>query len=300
MKKIITINSRSNMEKLAEFADGFIASNDAYATRLQQSFEVDELKNIIKEAHRLNKEVFISMNRMMHNSDMISFKSFVVEMEKENPTGYIVGDIGVVYLLKTLGIEEKAVYNPETLLANVFDFNFNATLGISGAFLAKEITFEDIITITNEKKLKAFMYVHGFLNMFYSKRQLISSYFENIRQENTYHDKKNLKIKEEKRPDLSYPILEDQGGTHVFRDKVFTSINQINDLKDHVDYAVFDFIFHDDTYAYDILSIYQQKLDGKDVDYRVLEEKYSELWDDGFFYKKTVYKPKKVTRWLNY
>lgn len=296
MIKLVTIYDLRHMEKLSEFADGFIGANDQFATRVERSFSVLELLDLIKEAHRLNKKIYISINQMMHNDQIASFKEFIQTLETANPTGYIVGDIGVVYLLRELKIEAKGVYNPETLLTNVFDFNFNQTLGVHGAFLAKEITLEDILAITKQKKLHAFMYVHGYLNMFYSKRQLISSYFENLDQNNPYHDKRNLKIKEEKRPDLVYPILEDNGGTHVFRDKVFSTLNHMNRLKEHIDYAVFDMVLHDDSYTYDVLKRYVEVLEGKEPLTSDIEQKYGETWDDGFLYKKTVYKPKKVTR----
>ena len=88
---------------------------------------------------------------MLHNDHIEPLKSFINALEAYDPTGYIVGDIGVVHIFNTLKIPNKVIYNPETLLTNKFDFNFNATLGLFGAFLAKEIPLEDVLEITKEK-----------------------------------------------------------------------------------------------------------------------------------------------------
>ncbi|HKL60876.1 MAG TPA: U32 family peptidase [Acholeplasma sp.] len=297
MKKIVTLYDVSNITKLSEYADGFIVANDMFATRVEKSFSKSDIITAIKTCHDLGKMIFVSINKMLHNDHIEPLKSFINALEAYDPTGYIVGDIGVVHIFNTLKIPNKVIYNPETLLTNKFDFNFNATLGLFGAFLAKEIPLEDVLEITKEKELSVFMYVHGYLNMFYSKRQLINSYFQNSDKPNDYHEKRNLKIREEQRPDLRYPILEDSGGTHVFRENVFTTLNQIDDISTNIDYGIFDMVLHDDDYAYDVLKRYTEIMKGQiENEFDDLEIKYDEQWDEGFLFKKTVYKPKKVTR----
>ncbi|MFA6800679.1 MAG: U32 family peptidase, partial [Acholeplasmataceae bacterium] len=182
---------------------------------------------------------------------------------------------------------KKLIYNPETLMTNYYDFNFLVPTGIFGVFIAKEITLDDIKMIADKKQTKLFMVGHGHLNMFYSKRQLIKNYMDFINQENYLHNKQTIKLIEEKRKDEPYPILEDLAGTHVFRSQVFDSIDYLDVLSPIVDYLVIDTIFKDDDYAIEILKMYKHQ---KGLSKEELMKKYDEIWDHGFFFKKTLYK----------
>lgn len=294
MKKLVTLFKIESIETLAPLTDGFILGQQGVSTRLTKSFTTNEIIEASQKIYRLNKACFIIMNRILHDKDASTYQSFIESVDSDAITGYIVGDIGVLSIGKTLGISHKMVYNPETLITNVFDAHFYHTLGIQGVYLAKEITLEDILSIGQNRPYKLFAYGHGFLNMFYSKRQLIEAYFENKHQDNLYHNQRNLSVVEEKRPEFRYPILEDEAGTHVFRNHVFSSLNHLNELEKAIDYLVFDTIFHDDTYAFDVLKHYQISESLEDESIKQLQQKYHEVWDEGFFFKKTVYKPKKV------
>ncbi|MCU0105383.1 U32 family peptidase [Acholeplasma vituli] len=291
MKKLVTLFDIDSITKLSQYADGFILGHEGVATRLTRSFTETEIITASKHAQKLNKLIYITMNRILHDQDAKRYEDFIKTVDSDAITGYIVGDIGVLSIAKKLGLSHKIVYNPETLIANVFDAHFYHTLGIQGVYLAKEITLDDILLIGKDRPYSLFAYGHGFLNMFYSKRQLIEAYFENKHQENLVHNARNLTVVEEKRPQYRYPILEDEGGTHVFRNNVYASINHIDELKQAIDFLVIDTIFHDDNYALRVLSLYENP---NPEEARSISLAYNEVWDEGFLFKKTVYKPKKV------
>lgn len=294
MKKLVTLFEIESISTLAPFVDGFILGHEGVATRLTRSFSISEILEASKIAQKFDKMVYVMMNRILHDSDANRYESFIQSVDHPGITGYIVGDIGVLAIGKKLGISHKMIYNPETLITNIFDAHFYHSLGIQGVYLAKEITLDDIIAIGKDRPYALFAYGHGFLNMFYSKRQLIEAYFENQQQENLVHNARNLSVVEEKRPEFRYPILEDEAGTHVFRNHVFSSIDSIETLQNSIDYLVFDTIFHNDQYALDILKLYALENTKQKELSTQLQAKYNEIWDTGFLFKKTVYKPKKV------
>jgi len=284
MKLLTTLYDVDNINMLNE-ADGFLLGHQDFGTRLTKSFSAEEIKKAITLTKKLNKEIFILANQMFDDEMIESFKTWIKQFNLEDITGIVVADVGTYYALQKEGYQHKLIYNPETLMTNYYDFNFLVEKGVYGVYIAKEITLEDIKTIASYKQTKLFMVGHGYLNMFYSKRQLINNYMDFIGEKNYLHDKQTLKIIEEKRSEHPYPILEDQAGTHVFRSEVFDSYDYLDELKPIVDYFVIDTIFESDEYAKDVLDLYrdkQQKLD--------LMEKYEESWDDGFFFKKTIYK----------
>lgn len=291
MKLLTTMYHIEAMKDLSKTCDGFVLGNKQFGTRLTASFSSSKINEAIALATNLDKEIFLVANQMLDDVLIEQFSVFLDEIDTKNLTGIIVADIGAIMELKKKGFVEKAIYNPETLLTNTYDFNFLSKEHILGAYVAKEITLEDVKEISNDKKIKLFMVGHGHLNMFYSKRQLVNNFMAFVDEDHIYHEKQNLKIIEEQRKEEPYPILEDQAGTHVFRSNVFSSLKHLDQLSKYVDYLVIDTIFKDDLYAKKILPLYQEhRLDQDVID--ELKKTYDESWDEGFFYKKTIYKPK--------
>jgi len=291
MKLLTTLYHIDHIESLCKIFDGFVIGNDQFGTRLTQSFSVQEINQAIDLVKTNQKEIYIQANQMLDDVLIDKFSLFIDAINHKDLSGIIVGDLGAVMLLKSKGLADKAIYHPETLLTNSYDFNFLAKENILGAFVAKEITLDDILTIGQSKAIKLFMVGHGHLNMFYSKRQLINNFMDFAQQENKYHNKQNLKIIEEQRAEQPYPILEDRAGTHVFRSDVFAALHHLDELQKVVDYLVVDTIFKDDEYALKVGLLYKNnKTDEKIMNN--IKETYQESWDEGFFNTKTIYKPK--------
>lgn len=289
MKRLITVHDQLNIEMLLGFADGIIIGNDRFGTRLCKSFSLSEIMEMASEAKKLKKEVFFMANQMMTDTDLQVFSDFLDELDMSLIDGIVVADLGVLVLLKEKNLESKAIYNPETLSTNHYDFNFLSELGVRGVYTAKEITLDDLKMIGEKKKLEMFMVGHGHLNMFYSKRQLIHNYENYLGEDLELHNRQDLKLIEEKRVDEPYPILEDDAGTHVFRSRVMQSIDQLELLSSFLDYFVIDTLFKDDHYGALVSEMYaKSSLELKEK----IQRLYNEVWDDGFFFKKTIYKGK--------
>ncbi|MBE0700896.1 MAG: U32 family peptidase [Acholeplasmataceae bacterium] len=291
MRLLTTLYDLNQMTALSSFVDGFCFGNDKFGTRLTKSFSIEEIIQAIQISKSLNKATFLYANQMFTDDQLIQFEFFLKQLPISDLTGIVVADIGGYRTVANLGYSQKVVYNPETLLTNFYDFNFLEKFGIQGAYIAKEITLEDLLVIAKQKKYKLFMVGHGHLNMFYSKRQLIDNFTQFNGQDHSYNQRQDLRIIEENRQDQSYPILEDQAGTHVFRSEVFSSLNDLDMLETWVDFLVVDTIFKNDEYAQKVLPLYRKK----NIDQNVIadvQNQYKETWDEGFFHKKTIYMTK--------
>ena len=177
MKYLITPHKLNNLDKLT-LANGFIIGNSRFSARLTNSFNEEEINQIIRYANSKNKEVFLNFNKMFTDNDFSEFDLFLSKINLENLDGIILADIGVIKYLSLKGLENKLIYNPETLLTNQFDFNYSTNLKIKGAFVSKEISLNEIIEINQNKAYETFHYGHGHINMFYSKRDLITNFSE--------------------------------------------------------------------------------------------------------------------------
>lgn len=283
MQYLTTIYKIENANKLLEVSSGLIVGLKDYGTRETSRFSVSEFKELSNITNKLSKTLYVSFKMMLHEPRVESFKALIHAINDLPFTGYIIGDIGYYYLLKDTG--KEIIYNPETLLTNTYDLNTYFDLRLHGTFISKEVNLEEIKEMLKNKKGKIFMTGHGYLNMFYSRRLLLDSYFEQIGKTHDYHHEQ-MRIKEERRDPL-HPILEDEHGTHVYRSDVTSTLDILNELI-NLDYLVIDSIFHNDAYAIEILKLYQSEIDLDKVSQ--LQEKYNETWDTGFLYLRTIYK----------
>lgn len=284
MKYLVTLHNLNNAKTLLKEADGLVVGLKGFSTRETSLLNIEEFQELSKLTQSLNKELYISFKPFLFNEDADSLLSLFEIIKDCYLTGVIAGDIGYYYLLKDFGID--IIYNPEPLLANTEDFNAFFEIGVKGAFVAKEINISDVIEIANNKKGKMYLNAHGHLNMFYSKRKLLKSYFDNVNIEYDFLDKTSLKIIEKSRLG-SFPITEDKFGTHVFRSEVTSVINHLEGLE-NVDYLLIDTIFKTDEYGIDILKMFKSGYDEQTT--LLLQEKYNEKWDDGFLNLRTIYK----------
>lgn len=287
MKILTTIHDIHNIEKLSQVADGFLIGQKSFAKHLTADF-TNNLNEVIVKINELNKEVYIQFNRMYTNEELIMIDSVLSSLDLNKITGFMSADIGLLPVFKKHGILEKFVYNPETLLTNYFDFNYLKQDGILGAFVSKEITAKDILTIGKHKEIKLFMFGHGHMSMFYSKRKILSLYTDYMKKDRIYENRDDLRLKEPKRDNETYPVMQDDAGTYVFRGHVLSSLDHMNELREVVDYLVIDTLFQSDLYAYDVMKLYKDGATLEEV--TLIKEKYEEIWHEGFLTEKTLIK----------
>ena len=269
-------------------ADIFLIGNKFLANRLAYSFPIDEIitaNNLIKKN---NKEIYIVLNMIVHNENIPKIEEFLKTIKDLNVDGIIFGDMAVYQLAKNIGLEDLLIYNPETLNTNFYDPIFWSKQGIKGLTISKEITLDDIKQISKDKVLEISLVGHGYLNMFHSKRPLIENFFKYTNKEyDEYIENRNLKVVEEIRNE-SYPIFQDNQGTHIFRDKSLESFKEVKTLSDYLDVFIIDGIFKDNDYLNKTVKHYHDLLsnigDAEDI-----SKLYEGDHDSGFLYKKTVY-----------
>lgn len=287
MKLLSMIHDVQNINKLSEHLDGFILTFTKYSKNITYDFTLNYLE-VIDQIKKLNKEVFLSFNRLFTDFELSHLEEFIKDLPFDKIDGIFVADIGTRFIIKNVNQKVEVIYHPETLLTNTFDFNFLEP-DFNGAFVSKDITLKDIITIGLNKKLKLFYTGHGHMSMFYSKRPILSSFKSLVSKDIEVKDNYKLNLKEPKRPNEFFKVLEDDSGTHVFRGYVLASYPYLDELEKVVDYLVIDSLFKDDEYIMSVAPLYRgQKLNDEQID--KIKQTYNEEWHDGLLFKKTVIK----------
>ncbi len=292
MKLAVTPYKVKDIKELCEAgADIFIIGNSQFANRLANSFSLEEIIKANKVIKSLDKEIYLNLNLIIHNNDLKAVKKFLSFAKDLNVDGIIFGDLAVYQMAKELEMTNKLIYNPETLNTNYYDPIFWERKQIKGLTISKEITLEDIEEIAKNSKIEISLVGHGYLNMFHSKRPLIENFFKYTNQEyDEYINNRNLRIVEEIR-DESYPIFQDEHGTHIFRAKAMESFKEVNQLKTIIDVFIIEGILKDFPYLLATLKKYKTLLTVKNYEEKAEEyvKQYEKDHDSGFLYKKTVY-----------
>jgi len=201
------------------------------------NFENDEIKEAVVFCHKHNVKVYITVNILAHNSDLIGLVDYLKYLEECRVDGVIVADLGIAALVKQntnleLHVSTQAnVTNKESALMWV-------KLGAKRLVLARELSIDEI------KEIKASVgddidiecFCHGAMCISYSGRCLLSNYFvgrdsnkgacaQPCRWGYSIHS-------ENKENEVGgfYPIEEDGRGTYILNSKDMCLIEHIGEL----------------------------------------------------------------------
>lgn len=291
MKLAVTPFAVSDIPALAKAgADVFIVGHKTYANRLVRSFDEADIKRACELAHSLGTTLIVQVNVIVHNELLAPLESFLQFVQSIDADGIVFGDLAVYQIARRLGMTDRLIYNPETLNTNYYDPIFWSKQGIKGLFIAKEIPLSDMARIAATSPIELAIIGHGHLNMFHSRRPLVSNFLEYQGDEyDKYIEQRNLRLVEELR-DESYPIFQDEHGTHIFRSRPMASFADLFALAEHIDLFVIDGIFHDAAYLLDVVTQYRALLDDRDPEQaKAIALAYADTHDTGFLHKTTIY-----------
>lgn len=291
MKLAVTPFAVDDIRALADAgADVFIVGHGTYANRLVRSFDEADIKRACELAHSLGKELIVQVNVIVHNDLLAPLESFLAFIDSIDADGVIFGDLAVYQLARRRGMTNRLFYNPETLNTNYYDPVFWGKQGIQGLFIAKEIPLADMTRIAATSPIKLAIIGHGHLNMFHSRRPLVTNFLEYQGEDyDKYLQARNLRLVEELR-DESYPIVQDEHGTHIFRSKPMASFNDLYQLTEHIDLFVIDGMFQNAAYLLDAVRDYRTLLDHEDPEQaKTIALRYAATHDSGFLHKPTVF-----------
>ncbi len=268
MLKITAIVRNLNEISLLEpLVDAFIIPLKDFSINYESYFTLDEIKQINTE-----KEVFVSLNKNIHNNELDDLKKVLLELNELNINGVIFYDISVINLKIKLHLNYDMVWAQEHLTTNYSVINFWNKKGAKYTYLSSEITKEEINEISENTDSKLFLNVFGRVPLFTSRRNLVNSYIDTFR---LNESKKYSIFKEEK----TYPIEDTKHGTTVYTNYILNILDEINNLK--IDYAVFNPYGIEEK---EFISVIKNYKEGKPISFP------KEL---GFLDKETVYKVKK-------
>ena len=275
---VSAIYNMKELNKLNGLIDGAVLNTKDY------SLIYDDLNLDLAYSFCLNNKILpiISLNKMFYPNELDNIKEIYLKYDKAL---FLITDLGLYHIAKSLNLENKLIYNPETMLTNYLDLKLYSSLGFNALAMSLEIPFKDVAYAKEEANANLFYMVFGKRMMLYSRRKLLSLYKEKA---NINLPNETMYLKEVNREDY-FPIIENENGTKIFRSYIVSYLDLLD--KDYFKYNYLDsFDINFDTFK-KVVTIYKNYLDKK-IDKEEAIKNLNELnlnIEDGFKYKDSVY-----------
>lgn len=217
-------------------ADAVYLGGEEFGLRkASKNFTLEDIEEGIRFAHKRNKKVYVTLNIIPHNEDLIGLDEYVSELEKIGVDGVIVADPGVFSVIRRVAPNMPIHLSTQASATNYETIRFWYDLGIRRIVVARELSLDEIKEIKKKlpKDLEIEAFVHGAMCISYSGRCLLSNYMagrDANRGECAHPCRWKYNLVEEKRPGEYFPIYEDEKGTFIFNSKDLCMIKYIPEL----------------------------------------------------------------------
>ena len=250
---------------------------------------IDEIKELSKKYN-----LFIAVNKNIFNNELNDLLSKLKELAKLNILGILYYDLGVLNLVIENKINLDLVWHQTHMVTNYNTCNYYYSKGVKYAFVANEITLDEIIEINNKSDIKLLVNIFGYPIASHSRRKLLSNYFHSIG-----------KVKEDRTYTLTdrmskLLIKENKDGASILSGYITNGTKPLFTLiENNIDYCVLDMQGIDKDISFKVIDKYNyikdnfNSIDDSEKNKIILEMNSLIGESTNFFYKKTIYKVKR-------
>lgn len=240
MRKPEILAPAGNLEKLKVAIDYgadavYIGGGKLNLRAFSNNFSNEEMIEGIKYCHDRDKKIYVTLNVFARNHDLKGAAEYIRGLYDLGVDAVIVADPSLIAICKEVAPQLEIHLSTQANTVNWMATKFWYDLGVKRIVLARELTFKEIETITENIPegcdIEAF--VHGSMCIAYSGRCLISNYMlgrdsnkgicGNVCRYKYY-------LVEESRPGEYYPVIEDDNGTYIMNSKDLCMIEYIPEL----------------------------------------------------------------------
>lgn len=235
MEKPELLAPAGNLEKLKIAvlygADAVYCGGFNYGLRAgADNFSRSELKEGTEYAHQHGARIYITVNMMPHNEDLVGLPEFLRELVDIEVDGLIISDPGVLRVIREHNIDLPLHLSTQANTVNWQSALFWQEQGLERIILARELSWQEIKEIQEKTDLELEIFIHGAMCVSYSGRCLLSSYMvgrDPNRGECAHSCRWKYHLMEEERPGQYYPIYEEEGGTYILNSRDLCLVEQM-------------------------------------------------------------------------
>ena len=229
------------------------------------NFDKETMREMIEYAHSLNKKIYVTVNIVPHNEDLINLPEYLLELQELKVDALIISDLGVWNIAKNTVPQMPLHVSTQANTSNWSAVEMWQKLVADRVVLARELGLTEIAEIKDKTKMELEVFVHGAMCISHSGRCLLSNYMAG-RDANkgacVQACRWKYSLVEENRPNEHFPVLEDERGTYIFNSKDLCLINYVPELiKAGVDSFKIEGRMKSMHYVASVVSVYRQAID---------------------------------------
>lgn len=152
----------------------YLAGNDYGARAYAQNFTLEQLQEVIKEAHVYGVKIYVTINTLIHEHEIEDCLAYVRKLISYNVDALIVADVGFLHHLRYAFPDLELHASTQMHVHNEAFINYLKALNISRVVLPRETSIEDIRKYT-KLGIEVEVFVHGAICVAYSGQCLMSS-----------------------------------------------------------------------------------------------------------------------------
>lgn len=139
------------------------------------NFEISELAEMVKYAHLRNVKIYLTMNTLLSDKELIEALDFAYEIYRIGIDGVIVQDLGLAKILHEYIPDLPLHASTQMTIYNLNGVKELEKLGFTRVVLARELSIDEIKYICDNTSVEIEIFVHGALCVSYSGQCLMSS-----------------------------------------------------------------------------------------------------------------------------
>ncbi|MBE6144068.1 MAG: hypothetical protein E7169_00625 [Firmicutes bacterium] len=287
MKLMIMPNSLDMVKNMIDKYDAVMIGIENLSINMPKYYSYEEFKEMYDICKQNGKEVFVALNKNMHNKDLDYLKEIMFKLEYLDVSGIMYYDVALVNIKLENNLKTSLVWGQEHLTTNAITSNFWNSYGADYTLVSSEITSDEVLEMQKESKSKLIVTVFGHLPMFVSERHLVKNYLK------TFDLKDNSEINYIENSGNIYPIIDNDLGTISYSSHVLNGINEVLKFREiGINYILLNpFLISDNDFKI-VLDLFNS-VNGDNIENysKQIEEMFNT--DYGFFNKETIYKVKK-------
>lgn len=238
MKKPELLAPAGNLEKgkmaLLYGADAIYLGGNRFGLRaFSANFDREQMREMVDFAHDLGKKVYVTVNIVPHNEDLVGLEEYLKELEQIKVDALIISDLGIWRIARQVIPNMHLHVSTQANTCNWSAAQLWQDLGAKRIVLARELSFHEIREIKQKVTTSIEVFIHGAMCISHSGRCLLSNYMTG-RNANKGACAQACRWKyslvEESRPGEYFPVLEDERGTYIFNSRDLCLIEYLPEL----------------------------------------------------------------------
>ena len=149
------------------------------ARQYADNLSLKEIKEAIKFAHLYNVKVYVTVNTLIKEEELLEVMEYLLDLYKIGVDGVLIQDIGFVKLIREI-IPNLAIHSSTQMnIQNKEGIKWAVANGIKRVVLPRELNLNEVKEITDfahENGVEVEIFLHGALCYSYSGRCLFSSF----------------------------------------------------------------------------------------------------------------------------